>query len=109
MTGSWTVNNSLQLWDMGSGKLIENINPINRIQTLDGEFLYCCQFFKDEKYDYVLAGGSGTSHLEIINHKELKIVSSYKAHKTIQTIDSNTSSMAAYGGMDNVIYVINVT
>ncbi|GJQ84015.1 hypothetical protein Trydic_g10481 [Trypoxylus dichotomus] len=108
LTGSWTVNNSLQLWDMSSGKLIENINPINRIQTLDGEFLYCCQFYKDGKHDYILAGGSGTSHFEIISLKELKIVSSYRVHKAIQTIDSNMNSTIAFGGMDPCINVLNV-
>ncbi|KAI4462223.1 carbohydrate binding domain containing protein [Holotrichia oblita] len=108
LTGSWTVNNSLQIWDMASGKLVENINPINRVHTLDGEFLYCCQYFKDEKREYVLVASSGTSSFEIINIKELKIISSYKAQKTIQAIDSNISSIVTYGGMDPYINVVLV-
>lgn len=87
---------------------MENINPINRVHTLDGEFLYCCQYFKDEKREYILAASSGTSTFEIINVKELKIISTYKAQKTIQCIDSNARSVITYGGMDPYINVVLV-
>lgn len=73
MTGSWVVRGSLQLWDMTSGKIIETIEPENRPTSLDGEFLYAVQYFDGDPYgDHVLAAGSGTGNVEVINIKNKK-------------------------------------
>lgn len=74
MTGSWVVRESLQIWDLMSAKLIETIKPRNRPTTLEGEFLYTVQYFDGDPYgEHILAGGSGTGAVEVINIKEQKV------------------------------------
>lgn len=74
VTGSWVVRGSLQLWDMTTAKLIETIVPENRPTSLDGEFIYSVQYFDGDPYgEHVLAGGSGTGALEVINIKDKKV------------------------------------
>lgn len=74
ITGSWVVRDSLQLWDLMSGKLIETFKLENRPTTLDGEFLYNVQYFDGDPYgDHVVAGGSGLHVLEVINLRKRQV------------------------------------
>nr|XP_022900170.1 cleavage stimulation factor subunit 1-like [Onthophagus taurus] len=108
LTGQWTAENALQLWDFGSGKLVSNIVPTNRVQTLDGEFLFCCQFLKCEALDEcVVAGGSGQSYLDIINLNDERILYMFKVNKLIQTLDSSNNGKIVYGGMDQCIRIVD--
>ncbi|CAG5099982.1 Similar to wdr5: WD repeat-containing protein 5 homolog (Dictyostelium discoideum) [Cotesia congregata] len=103
ITGSWVVRGSLQLWDMTTAKLIETIVPENRPTSLDGEFIYAVQYFDGDPYgEHVLAGGSGTGALEVINIKDKKVVGNFEVSKAIMTIDSNRSSII-FGGMESVL------
>ncbi|XP_057336002.1 uncharacterized protein LOC130674627 [Microplitis mediator] len=103
VTGSWVVRGSLQLWDMTAGKLIDTIVPENRPTSLDGEFLYAVQYFDGDPYgEHVLAGGSGTGALEVINIKDKKVVGHFEVSKAIMTLDSNRSSII-FGGMESII------
>lgn len=61
LTGSWVAQNSLQLWDYSSGKLIKNIPYPD---DGNGEYLYVAQFCEN---DTVVAGGSGTNNIKAIN------------------------------------------
>ena len=55
------AQNSLQIWDYSSGKLIKNVPfPDNG----NGEYLYVAQFCEN---DTVIAGGSGTNSVKAIN------------------------------------------
>ncbi|KAF2904422.1 hypothetical protein ILUMI_01747 [Ignelater luminosus] len=108
LTGSWAVENSLQTWDLRNASLIENINPVNRPKTIDGEFLYCCQFFNgDSLGNTVIVGGSGLGSVEVIDIPEKKIMSSYRVHKTIQAIDS-TDRYVVFGGMESTFRIATV-
>ncbi|XP_058793004.1 WD repeat-containing protein 38-like [Phymastichus coffea] len=103
LTGSWVVKNSLQIWDISSGKLIETVNPINRETTLDGEYLYVAQYFDGDPYgEHVVVGGSGIGFVEVINLKEKNVVARFKVNKAVLTIDSYKTNIV-YGGMDSTI------
>ncbi|XP_008211587.1 uncharacterized WD repeat-containing protein all2124-like [Nasonia vitripennis] len=105
LTGSWTVKDSLQIWDFSSAKLIETVNPTNREASLSGEFLYSARYFDGDPYgDHVLVAGSGTGNVEVINLKEKSIVARFMANKAVVAIDSYKSSIV-YGGMDPVISI----
>ena len=67
------MRDSLQVWDLMSAKLIETINPYNRLPTLNGEFLYAVQYFDEDPDDLVLVGGSGINGVEIISLSEKKV------------------------------------
>lgn len=55
------AQNSLQIWDYSSGKLIKNVKYPD---SGDGEYLYVAQFCEN---DTVIAGGSGTNSVKAIN------------------------------------------
>ncbi|XP_046830935.1 WD repeat-containing protein 38-like isoform X2 [Vespa crabro] len=103
LTGSWVVRESLQIWDLMSAKLIETIKPRNRPTTLEGEFLYTVQYFDGDPYgDHILASGSGTGAVEVINIKEQKVIDSFNVNKPIVALDSNGTTIV-YGGMESVL------
>ncbi|KAJ8673544.1 hypothetical protein QAD02_004806 [Eretmocerus hayati] len=100
LTGSWIVKDSLQLWDLPSGKLIETIDPVNRPANMAGEYLYSVRYFDGDPFkEHVVVGGSGTGNVEIINLKEKQVVANFPANKAVITIDSFRSNIA-FGGMD---------
>ncbi|XP_012056670.1 PREDICTED: dynein assembly factor with WDR repeat domains 1-like, partial [Atta cephalotes] len=106
LTGSWIVRDSLQVWDLMSAKLIETINPYNRLPTLNGEFLYAVQYFDEDPDDLVLVGGSGINGVEIISLSEKKVMGSFNASKSIFTIDSYQATVT-FGGMESVLKIGN--
>ena len=71
LTGSWVARGGLQLWDFGSGQLIETLNLDHIVKQSqypadkqNGEFFYCAQFGGD---DFIFAGGSGIKNVLVIN------------------------------------------
>ncbi|GAB1862882.1 WD repeat-containing protein 5-like protein [Camponotus japonicus] len=103
LTGSWIVRDSLQIWDLMSAKLIETINPQNRLSTLNGEFLYAVQYLDGDPYgDLILTGGSGTGALEVISLREKKVMGSISVNKPIFTIDSH-QNIIIFGGIESVL------
>ncbi|KAG2374261.1 hypothetical protein C9374_010831 [Naegleria lovaniensis] len=72
LTGSWRSEEQLQLWDFGSGKLIENVNiPHSGGQhTLNA---YCAQF-GDSSGSLIGVGGSGTNEALILARGSGKVV-----------------------------------
>lgn len=61
LSASWVAQDALQLWDYGSGKLIQSLTW----PTVEhrGEYLYCARYWDQ---DHVVAGGSGTNDLKLI-------------------------------------------
>ncbi|KAL6432258.1 hypothetical protein ACFW04_006723 [Cataglyphis niger] len=103
LTGSWVVRDSLQIWDLMSAKLIETINPQNRLSTLNGEFLYAVHYFDGDPYgDLILTGGSGTGALEMISLREKKVMGSISVSKPIFAIDSYQTTII-FGGIESVL------
>lgn len=105
MTGSWTLKNSLQLFDFRSGEFIDYIEPSNKHETINGEFYYCTKFFKGSvNGDIILTGGSGSCTVEVINIKSMKVTHRFKMHKSVQCIDS-TNTDILFGGMESAIKI----
>lgn len=79
LSGSWCRENSLQLWQFPSGKLLKNI-PIQSTATkFEGEFLYACQFFKQNIGNYppntnlIAVGGNGFNEVNVIKASDGKV------------------------------------
>ncbi|CAH3117061.1 unnamed protein product [Porites lobata] len=83
LTASWVAHDSLQVWDFGSGQLMEVIPfPSDH----HGEFLYVGRFCGSG--DLIAAGGSGTNDLKIIDRTKREVVSSVEDEgKPIQALD----------------------
>ncbi|XP_071441677.1 uncharacterized protein [Hetaerina americana] len=74
LTGSWSVKDSIKVWDIRTRSILDHVSPENRQPKLDGEFMYAVHFFNgDPSLDLILAGGSGTGAMEIISRKQNKI------------------------------------
>lgn len=105
LTGSWTASNSIQIWDLSTCKTIDTITPQNRPQTIDGEFLYCAQFFYgDSTGNTILTGGSGSDLVEVISIADRKVICFFKLNKTVQSIDSHYDRIV-FGGMENIFKI----
>ncbi|XP_063982240.1 uncharacterized protein LOC135165155 [Diachasmimorpha longicaudata] len=105
ITGSWTVEGSLQLWDLISGRLMDTIIPRNRPTTLDGEFLYVAQYFNGEaRGDLVVTGGVGTGAVEVIDLTEKRVIGSFPVTKAVLTIDTHMMSLV-FGGLDSTLRI----
>ena len=68
LSGSWCANHALQEWDYGEGTLVREV----KFPHKNGAFLYCAQY---GDLDTVLAGGSGTDSVEIIESSTNRVSS----------------------------------
>ncbi|XP_022245207.1 uncharacterized protein LOC106462298 isoform X3 [Limulus polyphemus] len=82
LTGSWVAENALQLWDLGSGKLISNV-PYRSDRT-KGEYLYCAKFTEGS---LAIAGGSGSCSGQIISLKNMEVLGEVKLSKAVHALD----------------------
>ncbi|XP_065653436.1 WD repeat-containing protein tag-125-like [Hydra vulgaris] len=82
LTASWVKEDALQLWDFSSGRLISNLDF--QKNNGGGEYLYCCRFWNDK---FVIAGGSGTNDLKLINIISNKVVDFLNALYPVQCIE----------------------
>jgi WD40 repeat protein len=64
LTGSWRQEDQLQLWDYGSGQLINTLEWGSRCA------LYAAQFSDDGKR--IAAGGSGSNELHVFDTNSLR-------------------------------------
>lgn len=108
VTGSWTAENSLQIWDLRNTQLVDTIVPSNRPKSVAGEFPYCVQFFRGDLIGQTLVvGGSGTGLVEVIDTRQKKTNASFRTLKAVLAIDS-TSGHVVFGGMEDVIRIAAV-
>lgn len=107
ITGSWIQEESIKLWDINTGRMIESVNPINVINSIEGEFYYCTKFYKtDPAGNTILAGGSGRCALDVIDIKSMKIIGSHRMSKIVLALDS--SDNVVFGGLDAVMKIVEV-
>lgn len=92
LTASFFTDDALQLWDLGSGKLIETIKY--KSADNDPEYLYCCKFVDANR---VVAGGSGNNDAKLINIKDRRIEGIIKDVKPIHTMGYKNNILAAGG------------
>ncbi|XP_074648211.1 uncharacterized protein LOC141903795 [Tubulanus polymorphus] len=103
LTGSWTANHALQIWDYTEGKLAKEV-PFP--DEGNGSFLYCAQYFSDS---VVIAGGSGTNSAKIININTDECYGVIQMKKPVQAMDSTLGGgRIAVGSGDDSLKLINL-
>ncbi|KAK3751366.1 hypothetical protein QZH41_009310 [Actinostola sp. cb2023] len=105
LTASWLHHNALQVWDYGSGALIENI-PFPSGER--GAFLYVGRYISS---DVVAAGGSGTNDVKIISRRTHEVIDSTDEEgKPIQALDvSHGSKLLALGGTGTHVKLVSLS
>ncbi|XP_056419711.1 uncharacterized protein LOC130361129 [Hyla sarda] len=102
LSGSWVSRNALQLWDLRSSSLIQDV-PFPA-PVLQGEFLYAARFCTDQ---VVLAGGSGTCSARAINLKTQEVLGEVSlCGKAVQTVDAAPGGqVVAVGGVGGNLHI----
>lgn len=106
LTGSWRPENPLQLWDYGSGALIENL-PWKQEPEREPTLLYTAQFSKGtDAGSLVAAGGTGSNDARIFSRSTNSLFGEITGfRKGIYTIDfSSDSKMLAVGGASSLMF-----
>lgn len=110
LTGSYSPENQLQLWDFNTCEHIEDI-PWDEALPVDQSCLvYSCQFQKSTG-DLIIAGGSGNNEVRIFDGNALfrPCASICELSRAVFSVDfSNSGDMFAMGGGDGVVRVFNV-
>jgi COMPASS component SWD3 len=71
LTASWTQEQQLQTWDLGTGKLFMTIDWNANIKTSnDPVFLYAGQFSKIDQ-TLILAGGSNSNEAKLFDRNNM--------------------------------------
>jgi COMPASS component SWD3 len=110
LTGSWREGNQLQIWDFGSGKLIEDI-PWNRGKSASSGacMLYAAKF--NISGTLIGAGGSGVNEAKIFDIKrENAVVGTLTGLSGgVFSIDWTKNDTFAIGSGDHSIRIYSVT
>ncbi|KAG9468442.1 hypothetical protein GDO78_022723 [Eleutherodactylus coqui] len=102
LSGSWVATNALQLWDLRSSSLIQDI-PFPA-PVLQGEFLYAARFCTEH---VVLAGGSGTCSARTINLQTQEVFGEVSlCNKAVQAVDAAPGGqVVAVGGVGGNLHI----
>lgn len=69
LTGSWRPDEQLQLWDLGSGKLLKTIPWYqSAVHVKNPAMIYCAAFSKGDGR-YIAAGGSGSNEAKLFDRE----------------------------------------
>lgn len=108
ITGAWVEEESIKLWDMNTGRMLKSVNPINVVNSIEGEFYYCTKFHNtDPTGNIILAVGSGRCALDVIDMENMKIIGSHRMGKIVLTLDN--SDNVVFGGLDSVMKIVEVS
>lgn len=108
LTGSSTLLNGLSIWDITSGRLIQNINLANVLSSLEGEYYSCVKYYKNNPSgNIILACGRGRCALDVIDVNEMKILGSVRMKKHVETFDS--LDYVAMGGRESILKVLELS
>ena len=119
MTASWVKENALQLWDMRNCKRVlsqleikvDQQNLADFKTRKNGEYLYACKFYlssfnernercEEEAYSTVVACGSGTQSLHLIDYEDGRQLASVNCHAPLYCLDTmRACSLIACGSM----------
>ncbi|KAK4875628.1 hypothetical protein RN001_012050 [Aquatica leii] len=105
ITGSFQMKNSLQLWDVSSGKLIENILLRNRSSVVNGEFINTLKYLASDPLKNTVVAGGLSSNVEVIDVNQKETVFRFPVTKTVLAID-NSEKYLAFGGHEHFLHVI---
>jgi len=121
LTGSWRVDESVQLWDFGTAKCIETLQWKQSAgpspgQVIDGNcMVFSAQFSKDPSSSLIVAGGSQENEAKVFDRtKGNKVVGAVMAlNKPVFSVDFSCGmaqpEMVAVGGADGQVRVFNVS
>lgn len=112
LVGSWRASDALQLWDFGSGQMIETVSwsPPGSHSTC---MLYSAQFSKDPSSSMIIAGGSQGNECKCFhrNSEQKTLVFGRLTHlaKPVFSVDfSPNSAVAAVGCADGKVHVVAI-
>jgi len=110
LTGSWRTRDALQLWDLGSGRLIENI-AWNREGIVSSEptLLYAAQFSKDPQAEFILAGGSGANQAKLFERTTFQVIEIIPLPRSLFCCDfAPDGSSFAVGGAEPTVRIHDI-
>ena len=110
LTGSHRNKKQLQLWDVSTGEVIEDISWDEGLPSEKPCLVYSAQFQKNTG-DLIVASGAGAQEIKVFDGNQMfKPCAHIKnLSRACFTIDfSNSGDMFATGGGDGVIRVFNV-
>lgn len=109
LTGSWRRDDSLQVWDFDSGRLIKNV-PIQNSNSTEKQVchLYCAKWAGK---DFIACGGSDVNTMKIIEKSSIQTVAAMDGlSRGCYTLDyaeiNNTHHITCASG--NNIYFMNL-
>jgi len=106
LSGSWRPDKQLQLWDLRTCALIEDLDWQNYQEPC---MLYAAQFSKDPNARHIMAGGSGSNEARLLERSSGKVLGSLRGMKQgVYSVDFHplTSQVAISSG-DGTIRVVN--
>lgn len=112
LTGSWRAINPLQIWDFGSGEVIETVewsSPGSQSQSM----IFSAQFSKDPSSSMIIAGGSQDNECKCFSRnperKAVPFGALVNLPKPVFSVDFAPNSMlAAAGCADGQVRVIEI-
>jgi len=111
LTTSWTETDQLQIWDLGSEKLIHKVNWDDGPKTsLEPCKPYAGQFSKNDG-SLILAGGSNAYEAKIFDREKLNrhVCTIYGMSREVNSVDfSNKGDKFALGGSDGYIRIFSM-
>jgi COMPASS component SWD3 len=114
LTGSWSVEDQLQLWDMRTMKLFKNLQW-DKDNTFNSTYIYSAQFSKQQSSNgnkLFAIGGSNNNIFRVFENNtedRLPQITSKYMSSSCYTVDfSNNGNLFAYGCGDGGIRILNV-
>jgi COMPASS component SWD3 len=111
LTGSWALENQIQIWDLRNYKLVETINLCSKEKS-HTSYIYAAQFNKTWKNNIFAIGGSNSNCLKIYDNsteEKFPLASTNFMSKACYSIDFNNSgNMFAYAGGDGVVKILSI-
>ena len=107
LAGNYQNNDIVQLYDFGSGKLIENVDigePHN-----SSSYCFTATFAQKSEYDLMAVGLTGSNSVKIL--RDRKLVSTVKLQAAPLSMDFyrfNNKDFLIVGGLEGTIYVLRV-
>lgn len=112
LTGSYRTKDALQVWDCGTGALVEGVPWIASKPEAPGSMLFAAQFSRDPTSQLIVAGGTQGNEAKIFNRssgKAMPIGALTGLPKPAFGVDfDQRSSKAAIAGADGIVRVINI-
>jgi WD40 repeat protein len=115
LTGSWRVDKQLQLWDFGSGKLVDTVPWRSGVSLSEPCAIYCAQFSKESGSSaMIVAGGSGSNEAKLFERggagqTPAAFGTILGMSRACYTCDfSHSGNLVAVSGGDGCVRVMNV-